>query len=185
MRKVLKLTLAVVCVMFTSSLFAQKIGYINTDPIVANMAETKDAMAKVEAFAKDLSAQSETLQVELNTKFQEYQKGAATMSDSVKQIKEKELTEIQTRLRDFEQMAQQDIQKKQSELLAPIFEKVKNTINEVAKAGGYSVILPGTALIYADEAQVKDISKDVAAKLGVDWDKIQAEAKAAAAAPAQ
>ena len=94
MKKVLKLTLAVVCVMFTSSLFAQKIGYINTDPIVANMAETKDAMAKLEAFAKDLQAQAETLQVELNTKFQEYQKNSATMSDSVKQLKEKELDDI-------------------------------------------------------------------------------------------
>ena len=87
MKKVLKLTLAVVCAMFTSSLFAQKIGYINTDPIVANMAETKEAMAKLESFAKDLSAQAETLQVEFNTKFQEYQKNAESMSDSIKQLK--------------------------------------------------------------------------------------------------
>ncbi len=180
MKNILKLTLTVVCVMFTSSLFAQKIGYINTDPIVANMAETKDAMAKIEAFAKDLSAQVETLQVELNTKFQEYQKNSATMTDSVKQLKEKELDDISARIEQFQQVAQQDIQNEQAKQMAPIFEKVKNTINEVAKAGGYSVILPGNALIYADEATVKDISKDVAAKLGVDWDKITAEAKAAA-----
>ncbi|MBQ8544228.1 MAG: OmpH family outer membrane protein [Alistipes sp.] len=180
MKNILKLTLAVVCVMFTSSLFAQKIGYINTDPIVANMAETKDAMAKLEAFAKDLQAQSETLQVELNTKFQEYQKNSATMTDSVKQLKEKELDDISARIEQFNQVAQQDVQNEQSKLMAPIFEKVKTTINEVAKAGGYSVILPGNALIYADEATVKDVSKDVAAKLGVDWDKVTSEAKAAA-----
>ena len=186
MKKVLKLTLSVVCVMFSSSLFAQKIGYINTDPIVANMAETKDAMAKLEAFAKDLQAQAETLQVELNTKFQEYQKNSATMSESVKQLKEKELDDISVRIEQFQQVAQQDIQNEQNKLMAPIFEKVKTTINEVAKAGGYSVILPGNALIYADEATVADISKDVAAKLGVDWAKVTAEAAAATAAtPAQ
>ena len=178
MKKVLKLTLAVVCVMFTSSLFAQKIGYINTDPIVANMAETKDAMTKLEAFAKDLSAQAETLQVEFNTKFQEYQKNAESMSDSIKQLKEKELDDISNRIQQFEQIAQQDIQNEQAKLMSPIYEKVKTTINEVAKAGGYSVILPGTALIYVDEATVADISKDVAAKLGVDWDKVLAGAGA-------
>lgn len=182
MKKVLKLTLAVVCVMFTSSLFAQKIGYINTDPIVANMAETKEAMTKIEAFAKDLQAQAETLQVELNTKFQEYQKNSATMTDSVKQLKEKELDDISARIEQFQQVAQQDIQNEQSKQMAPIFEKVKKTINEVAKAGGYSVILPGNALIYVDEATVKDISKDVAAKLCVDWDKLTTEANATAEA---
>lgn len=179
MKKVLKLTLAVVCVMFSSSLFAQKIGYINTEPIVANMAETQEAMTKLEAFAKDLSAQAETLQVEFNTKFQEYQKNAESLSDSIKQLKEKELDDISNRIQQFEQIAQQDIQKEQQKLMTPIYEKVKNTINEVAKAGGYSVILPGNALIYADEATVADISKDVATKLGIDWAKVTAEATAA------
>ena len=51
--------------------------------------------------------------------------------------------------------------------MAPIYEKVKTTIDEVAKAGGYTVILPGGALIYVDPAQVKDIAPEVKAKLGV------------------
>ena len=169
MKKVLKLTLAVVCVMFTSSLFAQKIGYINTDPIVANMAETKDAMAKVEAFAKDLSAQAETLQVELNTKFQEYQKNSATMTDSVKQLKEKELDDISVRIEQFQQVAQQDMMKKQEELLAPIRDKATNAINEVAKAGGYIFVYDVTTgtMAYIDEAVVTDLGPAVRAKLGI------------------
>jgi outer membrane protein len=181
MKRLFKLTLAVVCVMFTSSLFAQKIGYINTEPIVANMAETKEAMTQLEAFAKDLQAQAETLQVEFNTKFQEYQKNADKLSDSIKQLKEKELDDISNRIQQFEQIAQQDIQREQQKKMSPIYEKVKVTINEVAKAGGYSIVLPGSALIYVDEATVADISKDVAAKLGVDWDKVMAESAAVAA----
>jgi outer membrane protein len=73
MKKVLKLTLAVVCVMFSTSLFAQKIGYVNTDEIIANMKETQDAYTQLEAYAKDLQAQAETIQVEFNNKLQEYQ----------------------------------------------------------------------------------------------------------------
>ena len=167
MKKVLKLTLAVVCVMFSTSLFAQKIGYINTDEIITNMKETHDAYTQLESYAKDLQAQAETIQVEFNNKYQEFQKGYDTMSDAVKQLKEKELTDLNTRIQEFQQVAQQDLQNKENELLAPIYEKVKNTIDEVAKAGGYTLILPGGALIYVDPAQVKDIASEVKAKLGI------------------
>ncbi|MBQ5921803.1 MAG: OmpH family outer membrane protein, partial [Alistipes sp.] len=161
MKKVLKLTLAVVCVMFSTSLFAQKIGYVNTDEIITNMKETQDAYTQLEAYAKDLQAQMETIQVEFNNKLQEYQNATETMTDAVRQLKEKELTDLNTRIQEFQQVAQQDLQKKENELLAPIYEKVKNTIDEVAKAGGYTIILPGNALIYVDAAQVKDIASDV------------------------
>ena len=167
MKKVLKLTLAVVCVMFSTSLFAQKMGYVNTDEIITNMKETQDAYTQLEAYAKDLQAQMETIQVEFNNKLQESQNATETMTDAVRQLKEKELTDLNTRIQEFQQVAQQDLQKKENELLAPIYEKVKNTIDEVAKAGGYTIILPGNALIYVDAAQVKDIASDVKAKLGI------------------
>ena len=167
MKKVFKLTLAVVCVMFSTSLFAQKIGYVNTDEIIANMKETQDAYTQLEAYAKDLQAQAETIQVEFNNKYQEFQKGYETMTDAVKQLKEKELTDLNTRIQEFQKVAQQDLQKKENELMAPIYEKVKTTIDEVAKAGGYTIILPGGALIYIDTAQVKDIAPEVKTKLGI------------------
>ncbi|MBQ8437528.1 MAG: OmpH family outer membrane protein [Alistipes sp.] len=167
MKKVLKLTLAVVCVMFSTSLFAQKIGYVNTDEIITNMKDTQDAYTQLEAYAKDLQAQLETIQVEFNNKLQEYQNATETMTDAVRQLKEKELTDLNTRIQEFQQVAQQDLQKKENELMAPIYEKVKNTIDEVAKAGGYTIILPGSALIYIDAAQVKDIASEVKSKLGI------------------
>ena len=160
MKKVLKLTLAVVCVMFTSSLFAQKIGYIDTQNVFASMQETKDAYAQLETYAKDLQAQAEAIQVEYNNKYQEYQTSASTMTDAVRQLKEKELTDLITRI-------QQELQTKENELTAPIYEKMQTAINEVAKAGGYALILPVGALIYFDEATVKDIAPEVKTKLGV------------------
>ncbi|MBE6205365.1 MAG: OmpH family outer membrane protein [Alistipes sp.] len=167
MKKVLKLTLAVVCVMFTSSLFAQKIGYIDTQNVFASMQETKDAYAQLETYAKDLQAQAEAIQVEYNNKYQEYQTSASTMTDAVRQLKEKELTDLITRIQEFQQVAQQELQTKENELTAPIYEKMQTAINEVAKAGGYALILPVGALIYFDEATVKDIAPEVKTKLGV------------------
>ena len=166
MKKVLKLTLAVVCVMFSTSLFAQKIGRISSQEVVVNMAEYKEAQTQLEALAKDLQAQMETIQVEMNTKIQEYNKGAETMTDAVRQLKEKELNDLNTRLQEFNQVAQQELQKKEQELMEPIIKKANEAITEVSKAGGYTVIFETGQMIYFDEAQVKDITAEVKAKLG-------------------
>ena len=166
MKKVLKLTLAVVCVMFSTSLFAQKIGRISSQEVVVNMTEYKEAQTQLEALAKDLQAQMETIQVEINTKIQEYQKGAETMTDAVRQLKEKELNDLSTRLQEFQQVAQQELQKKEQELMEPIIKKANEAITEVSKAGGYTVIFETGQMIYFDEAQVKDITAEVKTKLG-------------------
>ena len=166
MKKVLKLTLAVVCVMFSTSLFAQKIGRINSQDVVVNMAEFKQAQTQIEALAKDLQAQAETIQVEMNNKLQEYQKSAETMTDAVRQLKEKELTDLNTRLQEFNQVAQQELQKKEQELMEPIIKKANEAISEVAKAGGYAVIMESGSMVYFDEASVKDITPEVKTKLG-------------------
>ena len=168
MKKVLKLTLAVVCVMFSTSLFAQKIGRISSQEVVVNMAEYKEAQTQLEALAKDLQAQMETIQVEMNTKIQEYNKGAETMTDAVRQLKEKELNDLNTRLQEFNQVAQQELQKKEQELMEPIIKKANEAITEVSKAGGYTVIFETGQMIYFDEAQVKDITAEVKAKLGAN-----------------
>ena len=168
MKKVLKLTLAVVCVMFSTSLFAQKIGRINSQDVVVNMAEFKQAQTQIEALAKDLQAQAETIQVEMNNKLQEYQKSAETMTDAVRQLKEKELTDLNTRLQEFNQVAQQELQKKEQELMEPIIKKANEAISEVAKAGGYAVIMESGSMVYFDEASVKDITPEVKTKLGAN-----------------
>ncbi|MBQ2032817.1 MAG: OmpH family outer membrane protein [Alistipes sp.] len=181
MKKVLKLTLAVVCVMFSTSLFAQKMGRINTQELILSMNEYKDLQTQMESYQKELAAQAETIQVEFNTKYQEYQKNFETMTDAVKQLKEKELSDLQTRSQEFQQMAQQDLQKKYSDLMAPIEKKAIDAINEVSKAGGYAVVFDMSAgpIIYFDEASVIDLGPEVKTKLGVS------ATATPAAAPAQ
>ena len=169
MKNVLKLTLAVVMVMCSTSLFAQKFGRINSQEIFASMPETKSAETELQAYAQELSAQIETLQVEFNTKYQEYQKNEATWNESIKQLKNKELVDIDNRIREFQQVAQQDMMKKQEELLAPIRDKATNAINEVAKEGGYIFVYDVTTgtMAYIDEAVVTDLGPAVRTKLGI------------------
>ena len=180
MKKVIKLTLAVVFVMGSTSLFAQqKFGRINTQEIIVGMPETKEMQTNMEAYAKDLQDNLESMTVEYNQKLQEFQKNFNTLSESVRQLKENDLNALIQRRNEFEQAAQQDFQKRQNELLAPIIEKAKNAIDKVAAAGGYLAVFdtsPGS-LAYFDEASLTDIAPAVKKELGIT------DAPAAAAAP--
>jgi len=169
MKNVLKLTLAVVMTLGATSLFAQKFGRINTQEIIMLMPETKEMQTNMEAFAKEIQDNLETIRVEFNTKLADYQKNYETLSDSVKQLKEKELQELQNRSSEFEQVAQQDYQKKQGELFAPIASKAKEAIDKVAKAGGYLVVfdISTGSLAYFDEANLTDIAPEVRRELGI------------------
>lgn len=174
MKKFLKLTLAVALVLSCSTTFAQKFGRFDIAAVVPNMAEFKEAQTNLEAYGKDLQDQLEQIQVEFNTKLAEYEKNAATYTDSVRQLKESELTQLQQRYQDFSQIAQQDMQKKQQELLAPIYEKANAAVDKIAKAGGFLVVFstagddPASAgLAYFDKEALIDITAQVKKELGV------------------
>lgn len=174
MKKFLKLTLAVALILSCSTTFAQKFGRVDMASIMPNMAESKEAQTNIEAYGKDLQDQLEQIQVEFNTKYAEYEKNAATYTDSVRQLKESELAQLQQRYQDFSQIAQQDMQKKQQELFAPIYDKAYAAVEKVAKAGGFLVVFstagddPAAAgLAYFDKEALIDITAQVKQELGV------------------
>ena len=174
MKKFLKLTLAVVLMVSATAVSAQKFGRVDLAAVVTNMAEFKEAQTNLEAYGRDLQDQLEQIQVEFNKLYAEYEKNVTTYSDTVRQLKERELTELQQRFQDFQQLAQQDMAKKEAELMNPIYEKANDAIKQVSSAGGYVAIFsttsdqPATAgLAYFDPAQLTDITPEVKAALGI------------------
>ena len=129
--------------------------------------------------AKELQDQVESINVEFNNKLQEYQKNYNTLSESVRQLKEKELSELQQRREEYSQVAQQDYQKRQNELLAPIIEKARAAIDKVAKANGFTAVfdISTGAIAYFDEATLTDLAPQVKTELGIK-DEPAAEAAA-------
>ena len=138
------------------------------------MPEYKEAEANLQVYGKDLQDQLEQIQVEFNNRYLEYEKNVATYSDSVRQLKERELTELQQRFQDFQQVAQQDMQKKEAELINPVYTKANDAVKVVSTRGGYIAVFntagdqPASAgLAYFDAEALTDITAEVKKELGI------------------
>ncbi|NLA25246.1 MAG: OmpH family outer membrane protein [Bacteroidales bacterium] len=165
MKKLLLVSLAVV---MSFSLFAQKtkFGHINTATIFELMPERNEAKTALEKYAKDLEDQLQVMFLEYENKLTSYRASAETMSPSIKQSKEKEISDLETRIQTFQMSAQNDLQEKEQELLEPIYNKIRNTINEVGKENDFMYIYDVSTLLYYSD-QSTDITDLVKAKLKI------------------
>ncbi len=134
---------------------AQKIAHLSLDSLISMMPETKIAKETAQNYLKGIDAESISMQGELETKYKDYMEKQATMSDLVKKTKEDELNQLQRRIEDFKQQAQQDYQRKTAELTAPIMEKAKKGIEAVAKEGGYKYVFDTSAgsVLYSEASE--------------------------------
>lgn len=169
MNKTLKLAfVALVVMLIGTNVSAQKIGHIRLDSLINLMPESKDARQKGTDYYNKLEEQVKIMSGELQNKYEEYQKQAATMSDLIKQTKEKELQDLQKRIQDFQAQAQSDLQKKNDELSKPIYEKANKAIAAVAKENGYKYIIDVSTggVLYSEPAD--DVMALVVKKLGIN-----------------
>lgn len=169
MKRIIKLALVVAMVVASSSLFAQKLGRINLQELIIAMPEYAQMQTNMEAYSKDLRDNLETIQVELNNKYNDYQKNKETYSDVTRQLKEKELSDLQARLSEYYESAQVDLNKKQQELTDPIIKKAQEAIKKIAEAGGYVAVFDTSipSMVYYNEAQMTDLMAAVKKDLGI------------------
>lgn len=170
MKIVLKLSLAVLLlVTLMPSASAQKMGYVNSQELIGSLPETDSMQVKLDSFAKELGEMLEGIQVEYNNKVQDYQNNLATMSESVRGIKEKELVDLQGRYEEFQGTAQQDLQKEQAALMQPIIEKARAAINKVSKNNSLVAVFDISTgpLAYYDSTVMVNVLPLVKKHLGV------------------
>ena len=145
-----------------------KLAHVNTAEILDVMPEKATAEKALEKYYGELQTQLQTMASEYQNKVQDYEANQATMSNLVKQSKEKEIVDIQNRIQQFQMNAESEFEAKRSELLAPILEKIQNAINSVGKEKGYTYIFDTAtgAAVYVG-ADAVDCTNDVKAKLGI------------------
>ena len=168
MTKSIKIALLMV-VATVGSVCAQtlKFGHINSTQLLASMPETKMADSTLQKFGTSLEAQLKTMTTEYQSKISEYRANEATMADPIKDAKAKEIGDLEQRIQDFQESAQQSLSKKKEEVYTPIIKKAEDAIKAVAKEKSYSYIFDTSAGVVLFAQDSDDIMPLVKAKLGL------------------
>ncbi|TXF89176.1 OmpH family outer membrane protein [Neolewinella aurantiaca] len=151
----------------TTTASAQKFGYVNSQAILAEMPEMKAAESNLEGLQKQLQKKGQAMVTSFQTDVQALQAKAQAGELTPKQQNDEsaKLEKRQAEIGKFEQDMVSDLQKKRTELLEPIYEKVNDAIKAVAEEGGYQFIFDQQVLLYGQETS--DVSTAVKAKLGM------------------
>ncbi|MGB0838609.1 MAG: OmpH family outer membrane protein [Chitinophagales bacterium] len=168
MTRKLKVLLLLGCVfmaMNSNSLWAQKVGHINTAELLQNLPIWKSADTELQTYTKKLSdaivAKEKAIQAD-------YEKLLADQNNLAPNILKQKAGDIENRAKALEQErvdAQKKALKKEQDLTQPITQKVIDAINAVAAEKGYDYIIDTStgAVLHADPGM--DIMSAVKAKL--------------------
>lgn len=184
-----RLILVAAMAILSTAAFAQKFAYVNFNELVTLAPEADEARTAMQASNQEAQETYQAMVEEFQSKYQTYQQKASTWTQAIRETKEKELTEIQQRIQEFEQTVQAELQQQQQQLMAPIYQKATETVNDLAKKGGYMFVFDVTTALYVDPAQATDLTAAARKALGIaegrTLESLQQELAAQAAAQQQ
>lgn len=144
-----------------------KVAHINTQTLIQAMPEMNTAQAEMDKLGKTYEADIQAMVTEYQNKMKQYEAEAATKTDEENQKRLVEVQTMQQNIQQYQNQAQQEMQKKEIDLLKPITEKAKSAILKVARAQGFEYVLDSTqggGVIMADG---KNLLDDVKKDLGI------------------
>lgn len=144
-----------------------KVAHINTQDLIKAMPEMNTAQAEMDKLGKTYEADIQSMVTEYQNKMKQYEAEAATKTDEENQKRLVEVQTMQQNIQQYQGQAQQEMQKKEIDLLKPITEKAKAAILKVARAQGFDYVLDSTqggGVIMADG---KNLIDDVKKELGI------------------
>lgn len=169
MKKIL--LVAALAIMSAAAFGQQKFAHVNFTELVQLMPESDQARATLEASSKEANETYQAMADEWNTKYQQYQQKAASWTPAIRETKEKELTDMQQRIQEFNQTVQAELQQQQQQLMAPIYQKAQEAVNKLAKEGGYIYVIDQTSALYIDPAQSTDLTPAARKALSIPDDR--------------
>ncbi|MDO9511645.1 MAG: OmpH family outer membrane protein [Bacteroidales bacterium] len=151
MKHLTKVLFIVAAILFTTNVSAQKFGHVDFAKLYQSMPGLDSVQKQYRKYAEGLKKQMDVMQGEFENKFADYNANVTSMSAIIKQTKEKELQDLQSRIESFNSSASQDLQAKEAELTTPLIDRAKKAVQEVAKENGYTYIFNSAEglLLYA------------------------------------
>ena len=151
--------------LFAVQLNAQRVGFLDTEKILASIPEYNSAKSQLESLEKGYRTKVENEFAAIEKLYNAYQANKGTMSQVVRAQKENEIISKEEAAKKLQESYFGEngiMQKKSQELLSPIKERVQAAIERVAKSGGYMMIVDiasQSGVIYTNSQY--DLSQEV------------------------
>lgn len=134
-----------------SAVAQSKVGTVDIDYILSKMPEMTTVQTQLETYGKQLD-------IDLNKKIDEYKKlaeayksGEATFTAEQKKEKQTALITLDADIQKFQQNGNKLMEIKQQEYLQPLYQKIGEALDKVAKAQNYTQIMQTTQdIVYLD-----------------------------------
>ncbi|HEX8269699.1 MAG TPA: OmpH family outer membrane protein [Flavobacterium sp.] len=139
-----------------------KAAHVDVSELMGKMPAMLDAQKQLEQLSGTYDAAYKTMVEEYQNKLKKYEQEASTVSEIMNQERSKEVQDMEKRIVDYRGTAQKELQKKESDLVKPIMDRVKASIQKVGKAKGYQYVYNGADLLLADGPDITaDVKKDL------------------------
>ena len=143
-----------------------KIAFVNTQEVFMALPEVADMQKKLEDLNAKYKKELETMQGEYQKKYSDFIAQQDSLTENIKVRRMQEVQDMQQRMDNFVQVAQQDVAKQQQDLLTPIQQKIQDAIKAVGAEKGYTYIIDPQVLLYQGSNAI-DAPQFVKAKLGL------------------
>lgn len=163
----LKKTLLIVLLLMPVAGFAQeKIAYFRSSDIIPLMFEYTQMLDSLKKSETALQSELETMADEYSKKVTAFSEQQASLTESIKALRLKEIERIRESTETFQRQAAQIQEDLQKSLFAPIEAKIRKALQEVGEENQFTYIVNADLMLYISP-QSSDATPLVKIKLGI------------------
>ena len=144
--------------------FGQKFACVDTEYILSNMPEYKQAQKELDDLSLQWQKEVEEKFIAIDKTYKAFQAEAVLLPDDLKAKKENEIIAAEKEAKNLQKQrfgSEGDLAKKRSELIKPIQDKVYNAIEKISKEKNYAIVFDkadsGTILYVDSKTDINDL----------------------------
>lgn len=167
----MKKIIVLIFICFSSTvLHAQKFAFIDTEYILSNIPEYKEAQKELDGLSEQWQKQVETKYKEIDKMYKDFQAEEILLTEKMKNKRREEIVIKEEEAREFQKNkfgVDGELFKKRKELIKPIQEKIYKAVRETANVGKYSIIFDKSSnltMVYTNPKY--DKSDDILRRMG-------------------
>ena len=145
-----------------------KIGHVNIPELVQQLPETDSIQQVLKKESDDMEKMFNEMLEEHDSNVRKFESEKNSYSEFVRNSKEQDLMEMAGKIQQYQQNANQQLQRRNMELLQPLYDKINNAIEKVSQKNNFTYVLDiGNGSVAYHSPSSKNLNPMVLMELGI------------------